>query len=472
MASSTCRPPVQRAVLYLSCRIPSNYHRQHLTAAARSTHHLSSATNISSHDGHVSAIPQKQHRNLRLYQVRYMSQQEQRKGFIKGLLDNIKQEFNKNKEMKESLKKFREEAEKLEQSDALKEVREKYDKMESDTMKSSAIFKEKVGVFKDKLSEQLEEVQKSEFAKKGLEIGQDLGKTATKAAESIGKTGERITQSGAFKTVSDGVKGIKEEIDETTLKRGRVYKPPVVLRKRKEVLEGEEIKPVEVNTEATGMVMHKDSKFFQSWQNFKDNNPYVHKVFDLKTKYDESDHLIVRFTRSFTDKVSDLFGGMFSKTEMSEVLTEIVKMDPTFDKEMFLKDCELDIIPNVLESLVRGDLEILKDWCSEATFNVLSTPIKQVQASNYTIGSRVLDISNIDLAAGKMMEQGPVLVISFNAQQIMVIRNKEGKVIEGDPEQIQKVLYVWALCRDQTELDPRAAWRLMDISASSSVQWL
>lgn len=42
-------------------------------------------------------------------------------------------------------------------------------------------------------------------------------------------------------------------------------------------------------------------------------------------------------------------GGLFSKTEMSEVLTEILKVDPSFDKDRFLKQCERDIIPNVLE---------------------------------------------------------------------------------------------------------------------------
>lgn len=42
-------------------------------------------------------------------------------------------------------------------------------------------------------------------------------------------------------------------------------------------------------------------------------------------------------------------GGLFSKTEMSEVLTEILKVDPSFDKDTFLKLCERDIIPNILE---------------------------------------------------------------------------------------------------------------------------
>lgn len=34
---------------------------------------------------------------------------------------------------------------------------------------------------------------------------------------------------------------------------------------------------------------------------------------------------------------------------MSEVLTEILRVDPTFDKDRFLRQCESDIIPNILE---------------------------------------------------------------------------------------------------------------------------
>lgn len=41
-------------------------------------------------------------------------------------MENIKQELAKNKEMKESIKKFRDEAKKLEESEALQEARKKY----------------------------------------------------------------------------------------------------------------------------------------------------------------------------------------------------------------------------------------------------------------------------------------------------------------------------------------------------------
>lgn len=37
---------------------------------------------------------------------------------------------------------------------------------------------------------------------------------------------------------------------------------------------------------------------------------------------------------------------------------------------------------------------------------------------------------------GKMMDQGPVLIITFQAQLVMVIRNTKGEVVEGDPVSI------------------------------------
>ena len=57
---------------------------------------------------------------------------------------------------------------------------------------------------------------------------------------------------------------------------------------------------------------------------------------------------------------------MFSSTEMSEVLTEVCKMDPNFSLEKFVLWCHYSVIPNILEAIGQGDEEVLKDWCYEA----------------------------------------------------------------------------------------------------------
>lgn len=116
-----------------------------------------------------------------LLQVRYLSGEKGggRRGFLGEFLDNLKQELNKNKEMKENIKKFREEAKKLEESDALKQARRKYvsiqpqtksdpcytwcfivlssvfsqKTIESETVKTSEVLKKKLGNISETVKE-------------------------------------------------------------------------------------------------------------------------------------------------------------------------------------------------------------------------------------------------------------------------------------------------------------------------------
>jgi len=409
--------------------------------------------------------------NLNNYELQsYSTDPARRPSFVKNLWENLKSEYDKNKEMKESLSKFREEAKKLEESEALKEARRKFENIEGESKQSAGAFKDQISGFSDKIKDSVDEISKHEGFKKASEFTGNISAKTKEATESIGKAAENIGNTQAVKSAMSAASTIKEELEVETL-GGMVYRPPKVLRKRKQDAEGESTH-IEADEETTGVELHKDSRFAQSWANFKENNPMMNKFSEARHKFEESDSAIARGARLVTDKVGDIFGSVFQRTELSETLTEICKMDPNFEKEQFLKECEQDIIPNILEAIVRGDLEILEDWCYEAPFNVLATPLRTAQQMGYVLSNKVLDIDSISLYTGKMMEQGPVLVIMFNAQQVMCVKDKTGKVIEGNDEKVMRMTYVWALCRDQTELDPKAAWRLLDLSASSQEQFI
>lgn len=86
--------------------------------------------------------------------------------------------------------------------------------------------------------------------------------------------------------------------------------------------------------------------------------------------------------------------------------------------------------------------------------------------------NKVLDISHLDIVGGKIMEQGPVLIISFTAQQILYVTDSSGKIVEGDKDKIKRVNHVWVLFRDQSIMDPYAAWRLMECAMHQSEQFV
>lgn len=256
---------------------------------------------------------------------------DKRPSFFGNILKNIKEEYSKSSEMQDSLKKFREEAKKLEDSEALKEARRKFESIEGttkDSAKDGSVFKDHMKGVANKVKGTIEEVSKTDAAKKASQFTETLGKRAEDAAKVVGEAAENIGKSGAFKVATTTADSIKQEIEGHGL-GSRVYSAPKELRKRKEYIrkDGEE-EVIEANDDATGVELHKDSRFYASWEAFKDKNPVVNKFVDYRVKYEESDNPVLRGARIVTDKVTDIFGGMFQRSELSEVLTEIAKMDP------------------------------------------------------------------------------------------------------------------------------------------------
>uniref|UniRef100_A0AAZ3PDW3 Mitochondrial import inner membrane translocase subunit TIM44 n=1 Tax=Oncorhynchus tshawytscha TaxID=74940 RepID=A0AAZ3PDW3_ONCTS len=301
-------------------------------------------------------------------QVRYASDRGGgRKSFFGGFLDNLKQELSKNKEMKENIKKFREEAKKLEESEALNQAWRKY----VNTKKLNSFIPLYLGqnLWPGKYIEGLEEVSRTDIGKKIKE--------GMEEAESVSKSGGKLGKTGAFRAISQ-VRSVKKEIDDLNQSGAE--------KNENKVFEANEY-------EFTPVIL---KRWTAEWEQY---GLVQARFFEMK--YDESKDVLIRASRAVTDKMTDVLGGLFSKTEMSEVLTEILKVDPLFDKDVFLKQCEFDITPNVLE--------VKKD---------ISSDIGVVQ---------------------------------------MVMKDK-----------VLRMMYVWALCRDQEELNTYAAWRLLDISASST----
>lgn len=428
------------------------------------------------HWGLHSVTPSSQTQHLAIRQdaiaLRYFTlssaQKNQSKGFLGRVIENIKNEFSQNKEIKDSLEKFRKETQKLEETEALKQAREKYKKVEAESVRD---VNEVLKTAKDSLKSGVEKAKDAEIVKKTLKIGDTISTKARGAADGISRQSEMLKETTAFKKVSQASKTVEQELDSAEM-LSNLYKPPELLMTRAErsASLGTDFyqRDVQPNEDEQSIELHKDSRWSQSWNKFKEDNPYINKVFEYKMKYDESDNAFVRITRSFVDKISDTIGGLFQKTDLSQVLTEICKVDPGFDINVFLKDCEKFIIPTILESMCQNRQDILSDWCHEAVFNVLSQPQKEATKLGLKIHSRILDIQNIELALGKMMEQGPVLVISFQAQQLTYVTDSKGNVVEGDQDKIVQNTYVMAFCRDPSDLNPNTAWRLIDVAMQQS----
>ena len=57
----------------------------------------------------------------------------------------------------------------------------------------------------------------------------------------------------------------------------------------------------------------------------------------------------------------------------------------------------------------------------------------------------LLDISDVELHDLLLFEEDPTIVVKFSCQQISCWRDRFGNVVDGSPDSVHRVLYVWAL---------------------------
>jgi len=392
--------------------------------------------------------------------VRNYATPQKSSSFISRVRDNIMDDKGT-----EQLKKIREDLDKdldeLDKSDLAVAAREKYQKIQSETARGTEKTKQQIKDFSKGVADK---AINNEILQKAGKIGGAAASQVRNVGQNIAEKGEEIAKTQAYKRVSDTATAVKEEFEQSAFSGAgmQVYRPPVVLRMRTQINEEAEKRIIEANTRATGLTVTKDFKLGDSWDNFKKNNTYVNQVLNWKTKIDESDHIIVRATSAVKDKMQELFGSMLGQTDLSETLTAIVKIDPAFDKDKFLLEMEYDIIPNILEAMVRPDEKILEDWASERVFAVVAQDSHRLKTLGHKKVTKILDVDNVDLMMGKMLPEGPILVLSFQAQCVNYEQNSKGEVVEGARDKVMRRHYVWVMVRDQEDFNHRSAWKLME----------
>lgn len=159
-------------------------------------------------------------------------------------------------------------------------------------------------------------------------------------------------------------------------------------------------------------MLHKSSRLSKLWQNFKDENSVLKskeshiapncleecvEFYGMKQHYDESNNMFVFFFREFTGSISHRLSSIFAETETAKAMREIALRDPTFNLETFMKDAHEFIIPEILDAIITADLNTLRIWCAESTFNMLKATFDAQLKVGQRMEGRVLDLRHIEV---------------------------------------------------------------------------
>lgn len=218
----------------------------------------------------------------------------------------------------------------------------------------------------------------------------------------------------------------------------------------------------------TNVTLHKDAQWKEAWRNFKDQNKFVQGLFGMKDVYNESENPLILTARSITDRVA----GFFAENETAMVIKKFRSMDPAFQVEPFLRELREYILPEVLDAYVKGDVETLKLWLSEAQYSVYEALTKQYLQAGLKSDGSILDIRHVDILKARMLEPGeiPVFIITARTQEVHVYRNaKTNKLAAGMEDKVQLVTYAIGITRTPEDVNnpETRGWRLIEMQKSA-----
>ncbi|KAK2755885.1 protein translocase subunit [Arachnomyces sp. PD_36] len=299
---------------------------------------------------------------------------------------------------------------------------------------------------------------------KGLRVG------VSATGKGIEKATRPVRETEAYKTA---VGGVKEAIDDGSSSRYGGWVEKEERRKQRELRElnaaksgrSQRVEKMEEDPNAgTNVTLHKDSAWKESWRDFKDSNRVMQQLFTLKNTYNESENPLISTARSISDRVA----GFFAENETAMVIKKFREMDPNFQMEPFLREMREYILPEVLDAYVKGDVETLKLWLSDAQFHVYAALAQQYTTAGLKSDGRILDIRHVDVLNARMLDPGdiPVFVITCRTQEVHVYRNKKtNELAAGMEDKVQLVTYAIGVTRIPEDVNnpETRGWRMIEL---------
>jgi len=149
-------------------------------------------------------------------------------------------------------------------------------------------------------------------------------------------------------------------------------------------------------------------------------------------------------------------------TPLYEGLAAITKADPDFDPEHFLSGAKA-AYEMIVTAFAQGDRETLKNLLAPDVFQGFVAAIAEREKRDQKTELTFVGIDELKMTTAELDGKVSRISLRFVAELISCTRDKDGKVIEGDPTEVQTIRDAWTFARDVSSRDPN--WKLVATEA-------
>lgn len=141
-------------------------------------------------------------------------------------------------------------------------------------------------------------------------------------------------------------------------------------------------------------------------------------------------------------------------------IQSIKARDPQFTVTRFLEGAKL-AFEMVLDAFAKGDKAPLKMLLAEPLYQELAAELDARASEENRSETTLVAVTAKDIIAASLIGTMARVRVRFMSEQVSLVRNKKGEIIEGNPSESHQVEDEWVLERDVTSKNPN--WRVVEI---------
>jgi predicted lipid-binding transport protein (Tim44 family) len=113
----------------------------------------------------------------------------------------------------------------------------------------------------------------------------------------------------------------------------------------------------------------------------------------------------------------------------------------------------------IVEAFAKGDTGPLRQLLDPPTFASFDSAIRGRNERREKAETTLIGFEASDIAGAEMQGSLAQVTVRFVSEQINVVRNADGQIADGNPNEVQKVVDLWTFRRDTKSSDPN--WLLI-----------
>ena len=137
----------------------------------------------------------------------------------------------------------------------------------------------------------------------------------------------------------------------------------------------------------------------------------------------------------------------------------------TFDdnaKKEFVKGAQI-AYETIITNFAKGKLNEIKSLLDNNVYKQFEEAIKDRNAKNFSSETTFIGINSAEVKEHQQNKNMLEVTVEFVSEIISCVKDKDNKIVSGDPEKIKKVLDTWKFSKDSKSTNPN--WLLIDTQA-------